>query len=72
VVKTTIYLPEPMKRDLARMAHEEGLSEAELIRAAIDKLLMTRSGRRPKLPLFSSGQPGLAERVDDELAGFGE
>jgi hypothetical protein len=24
------------------------------------------------LPLFSSGDPTLAERVDEELAGFGE
>jgi hypothetical protein len=26
----------------------------------------------PILPLFSSGKPDLAERVDEELAGFGE
>ena len=26
----------------------------------------------PRLPLFDSGQPDLAERVDELLAGFGE
>lgn len=72
MVKTTIYLPEPLKRDLERAARAEGLSEAELIRTAIETLLIGRAPRRPKLPLFSSGQPGLAERVDEELTGFGE
>jgi hypothetical protein len=27
---------------------------------------------RPTLPLFESGQPDLAERADELLAGFGE
>ena len=26
----------------------------------------------PRLPLFESGQPDLAERADERLAGFGE
>ena len=72
MVKTTVDLHEPLKRALERAALAEGLSEAELIRTAVEKLLVGRSERRPKLPLFSSGQPGLAERADEELAGFGK
>lgn len=34
--------------------------------------LAFKTRKRPNLPLFSSGKPGLAERVDEELAGFGE
>jgi hypothetical protein len=30
------------------------------------------SGAEPRLPLFASGTPDLAERVDEHLAGFGE
>jgi hypothetical protein len=26
----------------------------------------------PRIPLFNSGQPDLAEQVDDALRGFGE
>ena len=26
----------------------------------------------PRLPLFASGQPDLAEHIDEALAGFGE
>jgi hypothetical protein len=26
----------------------------------------------PRLPLFASGKPGLARRVEEELKGFGE
>jgi metal-responsive CopG/Arc/MetJ family transcriptional regulator len=71
VVKTTVYLPEALKRALERAAETEGLSEAELIRTAVETLLSGRAARRPKLPLYSSGRL-LAERVDEELAGFGE
>ncbi len=69
--RTTIYLPDSLKGALARAAQEEGRSEADLIREGVERLL---EGRRaePWLPLFASGQPDLAERVDESLAGFGE
>jgi hypothetical protein len=51
----TIYLPEPLKRDLERAARAEGLSDAQLIRTAIETFLAARSRRRPTPPLFSSG-----------------
>jgi len=35
VVKTTIYLPEPLHRELKAAARERGTSEAELIRTAL-------------------------------------
>jgi len=70
--KTTVYLPDDLKRSLERAAHSRGTSEAELIREAVQALLETTEPPRPRVPLFNSGQPGLAERVDEELAGFGE
>jgi hypothetical protein len=72
VHKTTVYLPETVKRDLARMAAESGRSEAELIREAL-VMLTTAAGRpRPRGSLFDSGTGGLADNVDEALAGVGE
>lgn len=70
--KTTVYLPDDLKSALGRLAAREGRSEAELIREAVGELVRDSGPPRPRLPLFSSGDPTLAERVDEELAGFGE
>jgi hypothetical protein len=71
VKRTTIYLPEALKSSLARAAHEARRSEADLIREGVERLLQSRHAD-PKLPLFTSGKPDLAETVDELLAGFGE
>ncbi len=70
--KTTVYIPEDVKRALARVAAARGVSEAELIRQALRVLTAEAAPPRPRLPLFKSGKPGLAERVDEALEGFGE
>lgn len=73
MVKTTVYLPDPVKERLARAAARRHTSEAELIREAIDRLLREEPpARRPRLGVLDSGDPGLAERTDEVLAeGFG-
>ena len=70
--KTTVYLPDDLKRELERVAAARGCSEAELIREAVRTLAGEAVSRRPRLPLFKSGKRGLAERIDRALAGFGE
>ncbi len=70
--KTTVYLTDDLKSALARVAAERGKSEAELIREAVRDLIRNSEAPRPRLPLFSSGDSTLAERVDEELRGFGE
>jgi hypothetical protein len=57
---------------LAQAAHRRGQPEAALIRAAIERLLDEEARPRPTVPLFRSGDPTLAERVDEVLSGFGE
>jgi hypothetical protein len=69
--KTTVYVPEALKRSLARVAAARGCSEAELIREALRAVTARSAPPRPRLPLFKSGEPRLAERLDEELAGFG-
>ena len=70
--KTTVYLPDDVKRALSHAAATRGVSEAELIREAIRQLTSQSAARRPRLPLFKSGKPRLAEQIDQALAGFGE
>lgn len=72
--KTTVYLPDGLKSALEKMATEEGRSEAEIIRSAIQATLDRRRRPRPRIPLFESGpaDPRAAERVDELLHGFGE
>ena len=72
--KTTIYLPDELKRKVTFAARKQGRSEAEVIRDAIEAAVKP-AAPRPKIPLFDHafGDPTIAERVDellDEL-GFG-
>lgn len=70
--KTTVYLPEDLDAALKRASARQGLSEAEIIREAVRSFLESMPPPRPRLPLFRSGDPALAERVDEELYSFGE
>ena len=70
--KTTVYLPDDLKLALRRTARATGRSEAELIRDGIGLVTGSHRIAEARLPLFESGKPDLAERVDDALAGFGE
>jgi len=70
--KTTVYLPKVLKAALARTASATGSSEAEVIRAAISRATSQAAPPRPRLPLFRSRTPDLAERVAAALKGFGE
>lgn len=67
--KTTVYLPKELKASLQRAARVTGTSEAALIRQAIAQMTSEVPTSRPRLPLFTSGQPDLSERVDALLKG---
>jgi len=69
--KTTVYLPDDLKSELERVAKESGLSEAELIREGIRLAISRHVPPEPRAGIFDSGDPGLSERVDELLAGFG-
>lgn len=70
--KTTVYLPETLKRELERASVESGRSEAELIREGVRLAIAELAPPRPHFGAFDSGDPTLARRVDELLAGFGE
>lgn len=71
--RTTVYLPDDLKAALERTAPAQGRSEAEVVRSAVAAATAEQAHPRPRVPLSSSGDATLAERVDEELAaGFGE
>lgn len=70
--KTTVYLTDDLKRALRRAARATGRSEAELIREGVGMVTGRHQVAEARLPLFTSGKPDLAERVDELLEGFGE
>ncbi len=70
--KTTVYLPDELKAQLATLASQTGRSEAELIREALGKLVSGAGRPRPRGSIFDSHEGGLAARVDEALSGFGE
>ena len=70
--KTTVYIPSDVKSALGRIAATCGLSEAEVIRQTLRVVTAEAAPPRPRLPLFKSGKPRLAGRVDEALVGFGE
>jgi Ribbon-helix-helix protein, copG family len=72
MIRTTVYLPQDLKLALERVARVEGRSEAQLIREGVQQVVTRHSPQRPRIPLFESGDPTLAEHVDEHLDGFGE
>lgn len=69
--KTTLYLPEDLKRALERSARSRGCSEAVIVREALRQFTSNQPAPRPRLPLFTSKRGNLAEHVDEALRGFG-
>ncbi len=70
--KTTVYLPEDLRRNLARAARLAKTSEASLIREAVKERVDSLIAKVPRLPLFHSKHARLAENADAALKGFGE
>lgn len=70
--KTTVYIPDDLKSALGRLSEASRQSEAELIREGIRLITQNCVSPAPQLPLFFSGDPELAEHVDEALVGFGQ
>jgi hypothetical protein len=70
--KITVYLPSELKSALEGLSQTSGQSEAELIREGIRQITRNCPAPKPQLPLFISGDPELADHVDEGLIGFGE
>jgi anti-sigma factor ChrR (cupin superfamily) len=69
--KMTIYLPDDLKAELARMVEETGRSEADLIHEGIRLALTQHLPPTPHTGAFDSGDTHLSERVGDMMHGLG-
>ena len=70
--KTTLYLPDDLKRELERAAAATGRSEADIVREGIRLALARRVPPPPTIPIFVGKDGDVAARVDELLAqGFG-
>ena len=70
VVKTTLYLPDDVKRAVEVEAQRRNISEAEVIRESLRHSLLSERPR-PRGGLFD-GNELVADRTDHYLVGFGE
>ena len=66
-----MYLPPELKRALTRLARQHRCSDAALLREAVSRLAGDAEAPAPKLPLFRSTGPSIAEDLDRALEGFG-
>ncbi|HXH94934.1 MAG TPA: CopG family transcriptional regulator [Thermoanaerobaculia bacterium] len=71
--KTTIYLPDELKKRLENLARTSGRPEAQVIRDAISAATATTTSPAPRIPLMKRGlgDPSIAENVDALLERFG-
>jgi len=68
--KTTLYLPDDLKRAITSEAGRRGTSEAEVIRDSLRRSL-TPATPRPRGGIIAGSEP-IAERADELLNGFGD
>ena len=68
MLKTTVYVPDALKRRIESLAERTGRSEAEVIRNALEAYT-TREAPRPRTGLFSA--PPITD-WDEAMRGFGE
>jgi hypothetical protein len=68
--RTTVYLPDELKVRLEAEAQRRGVTEAEIIRLAVDKELL----RRPTRGGFITDDPGdlTGATLHEHMEGFGE
>ncbi len=73
MVKTTVYLPESVKRGIERLAGERGVSEAEFIRESLARSVAD-ARPRPRSGFITEDLRGapIDWNADDHLVGFGE
>jgi len=72
--KTTLYMPDELKKEIEKIAESDGRTEAAVIRDALVEHVESRRPVKPRLPLpgMTLGDPTIAERAGDLMDGFGD
>ena len=70
--KTTVYLPDDLKRAIETKARSQGVSEAQVIREAIEGA--TAAYRNPPKPrvAYAHGPGDVIDRWDEYMEGFSQ
>ena len=68
--KTTVYLDDALKSDLARVSALTGRSQADLIRDGIEQVVAQHLRVRPQMKATATGATML-DGVDELMGGFG-
>jgi predicted transcriptional regulator len=68
--KTTVYLPSSLVQRVKAVASRKSVSEASVIRSAIEHYTDSVERPRPRVALYETGRP-IAD-WDEALRGFGE
>ncbi|MDR1767907.1 MAG: ribbon-helix-helix domain-containing protein [Propionibacteriaceae bacterium] len=71
MVKTTLYLPEPLKHAVELEAERRGVSEAEVIRSAVWEVVTRTERPKPGPGVFAADIEPVDWNGDDWLEGFG-
>jgi hypothetical protein len=71
MVKTTLYLPESMKRAIERLAQQRDVTEAQFIRESLEAAVGS-SRPRPRGGLIAATSGDIDWNTNEHLAGFGE
>lgn len=69
-MRTTLDLPDPLFRDLKAHAAQKGVSLKQVLRAAVERELQTKTParkRRLKFPILDSKRPGSLRITNAEI-----
>ena len=69
---TSFQLSEQVKTAIHARVRKTDAQELDRVRRSLVRTAASVAGNRPRIPLFHSNDPTLAERVDEYLQGFGE
>jgi hypothetical protein len=72
MVKTTLYLPDDLKRGVERAARQKQISEAEMIRTAIADALVQLERPKPVGGFLTGEWEAVDWNTNDWLEGFGD
>ena len=69
VKRTTVYFPEEMKAAIERESARRDVTEAEVIRSAVEEMLDSQPARMRVFPVFPDGLgEAMADRIDEHPA----
>lgn len=65
VMRTTVVIPDDLKRKARRVADERGVSFSELVREALEQTLRNERPKARSFGLGASGKKGIARRASE-------